>query len=64
MTKKTKTKTKKQKELAEIAREAFFGRWVVSWGFAHNCAKEHWRRVVNAVLEEAALRMEANLYKK
>ena len=70
MTKKTKTKTKKQKELAEIARNAFWNHdpnkpVVRGWSKATpEWVKEDWRRVVNTVLEEAVSRMEATLFKK
>ena len=52
-----------EKELAEIAREAFSGGAAVcwTWDMVAESSKDAWRSVVTAVLEEALYRVEKNL---
>ena len=52
-----------EKELAEIARDAFHcgGAIYWEWGDLSEISKDAWRSVVTAVLEEALYRVEKNL---
>ena len=52
-----------EKELAEIARDAFRcgGAICGEWGDLSEISKDTWRSVVTAVLEEALYRVEKNL---
>lgn len=66
-TKKTKKKQAKRsvhdKELAEIARDAFWRGDICpeSWDDLGQAVKVYWRAVARSVLEEAIYRVEANI---
>ena len=65
---KTKSRSINEKELAEIALDAYWisisGRSATSWDCQWSIEKTAWRSVVQAVMDEALFRMEASLNKK